>query len=62
MSVACLTADMDEHVAESPYQVTMLPGPPSAKHTLVHGPGRQAAAVGTEARFEVEARDAHGNR
>ena len=55
-------ADMDEHVADSPYQVMVLPGLPSAQHSVVDGPGRRAAVVGTEASFEVEARDAHGNR
>ena len=49
-------------MAESPYQVVVLPGLPSAQHSVVDGPGRRAARVATEASFRVEARDAHGNR
>ena len=55
-------ADMVEHVASSPYEITVVPGPASARHTVISGPGRQAAMTGSEARFEVEARDAFGNR
>ena len=55
-------ADMDEHVAESPYEVTVAPGLPSAKHSVISGAGRRAGAVGAEACFEIEARDMHGNR
>lgn len=58
----CLPADMDEHVADSPYQVTVLPGPPAAQRSVIDGLGRRAAHVGTKASFEIEARDAHGNR
>ncbi len=57
-----MLADMDEHVADSPYQVIVLPGLPSAQHSIIDGPGRRATSVGTEASFEVEARDAYGNR
>ena len=57
-----MLADMDEDVAESPYQVTVLPGPPSAQHSVIDGPGRRAAIAGSAASFEIEARDAHGNR
>ena len=53
---------MEEHVAGSPYEVTVVPGPASASHTVISGPGRQAAVTGSEARFDVEARDAFGNR
>lgn len=55
-------ADMEEHVAGSPYEVTVVPGPASARHTVISGPGRQAAVTGSKARFDVEARDAFGNR
>ena len=56
------SADMEEHVAGSPYDITVVPGPASARHTVISGPGRQAALTGKEARFEVEAKDAFGNR
>ena len=49
-------------MAGSPYEVTVVPGPASARHTVISGPGRQAAVTGSDARFEVEARDAFGNR
>ena len=57
-----MNADMDEHVAESPYEVTVAPGLPSAKHSVISGAGRRAGAVDAEACFEIEARDMHGNR
>ena len=55
-------ADMEEHVAGSPYEITVVPGPASARYTVISGPGRQAAVTGSKAGFEVEARDAFGNR
>lgn len=50
-----------EHVADSPYQVQVEPGPPAPLHSTVTGQGRRAAAAGCLASFEVVARDAHGN-
>ena len=49
-------------MAGSPYEITVVPGPASARHTVISGAGRQAALTGSEARFEVEAQDAFGNR
>lgn len=49
-------------MAASPYEVTVVPGRPSAKRTVISGPGRRGSIVGSKACFEVEARDAHGNR
>uniref|UniRef100_A0A383V7D2 MORN repeat-containing protein n=1 Tax=Tetradesmus obliquus TaxID=3088 RepID=A0A383V7D2_TETOB len=50
-----------EHVADSPYPTRLLPGPPSARHSTVSGPGRHTATAGALAAFYVTARDAHGN-
>lgn len=50
-----------EHVADSPYRVAVLPGPPSARHSTVTGAGRRRAVAGCVATFEVVARDAHSN-
>ena len=49
-------------MAGSPYEIIVVPGPASARHTVISGPGRQAAVTGSEARFDVEAQDAFGNR
>jgi hypothetical protein len=48
-------------VADSPYPVRLLPGPPSARHSTVSGPGRHTAAAGTAVAFDVTVRDAYGN-
>ena len=49
-------------MASSPYDIIVVPSQASARHTAISGPGRQAALTSSEARFEVEARDAFGNR
>jgi hypothetical protein len=41
--------------------VQVHPGPPSARHSSVTGPGRRAAAAGSKAEFSVVLRDALGN-
>lgn len=50
-----------EHVADSPYPIKVLPGPPSARHSTVTGAGKYTATAGATAEFTVEVRDAYGN-
>jgi hypothetical protein len=57
-----LHADMEEHVAESPYPVRVLPAKPSLKHCAVSGEGRRSAKAGHDTTFIIEARDRYGNR
>lgn len=52
----------DEHVAQSPYPLRVLPARPAALCCAVEGPGRSAAVAGRPAEFTVEARDEFGNR
>ncbi len=52
---------MRQHVADSPYQVDVLPGPPMARHSTVEGKGRNHAVASCSARFQVVLRDAYGN-
>ncbi|KIZ07366.1 hypothetical protein MNEG_0592 [Monoraphidium neglectum] len=49
------------HVADSPYPLRVLPGPPCAARCTAEGAGRRAAAAGERATFSVVARDAFGN-
>ena len=51
----------DEHVADSPYPVRILPGRPSPRRCGISGEGHRKATVGAEAFFFVDAIDRHGN-
>lgn len=50
-----------EHVGDSPYPVSVRPGPPCPRASSVSGAGRSCAVAGAAAEFEVAFRDAHGN-
>lgn len=52
----------EEHVAQSPYPLRVLPAWPSARRCEVAGAGRSSAVAGQLAEFEVVAHDEHGNR
>lgn len=52
----------DEHVAQSPYPLRVLPARPTAKCCAVEGSGRSAAVAGRPAEFVVEVCDEYGNR
>lgn len=49
-------------MADSPYDVRVVPARPSVKHCTVVGDGRRNTTVGRPAHFIVEARDEFGNR
>jgi hypothetical protein len=57
-----ITLGVEEHVAQSPYPLRVLPAPPCVKRCRVEGGGRCGAVAGVTARFEVEACDEFGNR
>eukprot|EP00878_Enallax_costatus_P043832 GHUV01051923.1.p1 GENE.GHUV01051923.1~~GHUV01051923.1.p1 ORF type:complete len:179 (+),score=30.43 GHUV01051923.1:306-842(+) len=59
--LALVVAGEGEHVADSPYPIKILPGPSSARHSTVSGPGRYAATAGATADFSVQVKDASGN-
>lgn len=51
-----------DRVADSPYSVKVVPGPPVARKSTVSGLGRMEAVVGEAANFIIEGRDQYGNR
>jgi len=57
-----LSAGEGEHVADSPYPVLLVPGPPHPRRCLVTGSGRSVAVAGSAAAFEVVLQDEYGNR
>jgi len=57
-----VTIGDDELVAESPYQVEVVPGKPCPRRTVVAGSGLGGGKVGEKSSFTVEARDRHDNR
>ena len=60
-NVVVVCSGDDEVVADSPYTITALPGPPVGNKCSVEGPGRRAAVAGAQADFTVYVRDAYGN-
>ena len=51
----------DEHVADSPYVVRVLPGRPFPRRCRIKGEGHRVAELGVKACFSVEALDRFGN-
>lgn len=51
----------DEHVADSPYVVKVLPGRPFPRRCCIKGKGYRVAELGAKACFSVEALDRFGN-
>jgi len=51
----------DEHVADSPYIVKVLPGRPFPRRCCIKGKGYRVAELGAKACFSVEALDRFGN-
>ena len=51
----------DEHVADSPYVVKVLPGRPFPRRCHIKGEGHRVAELGVKACFSVEALDRFGN-
>lgn len=49
-------------MAHSPYPLRVLPARPSAKRSVVSGPGRSAALAGSPAHFTIAACDEYNNR
>jgi len=62
MHLCCLLAGDGEHVADSPYPVLLVPGPPHPRNSLVTGSGRSLAVAGSAATFDIIVQDAYGNR
>lgn len=60
--LASTAAAGDEHVAQSPYPLRVLPARPAAKRCAVEGSGRSAAVAVRPAEFVVEVCDEYGNR
>lgn len=54
--------DVEEHLADSPYPLLVLPDKPSPNHSTVTGNGRRTATAEQAASFSIEARDQFGNR
>lgn len=59
--LSVLTEIGQEHVADSPYPVRLLPGAPCYKTSLVRGEGKMLGKCGQEAKFEILIRDKFGN-
>ncbi|WPT17929.1 Radial spoke head 10-like protein B [Picochlorum sp. SENEW3] len=59
--LSVLTEIGQEHVADSPYPVRLLPGAPCYKTSLIRGEGKAWATCGQEAKFEILIRDKFGN-
>ncbi|DBB01026.1 TPA: hypothetical protein ACH3X1_000926 [Trebouxia sp. C0004] len=57
-----ITIGGEEHVAESPYSVRLLPVQPVPRKCTVIGPGRIHSTTGELAEFFIEGRDQFGNR
>ncbi|KAI7844470.1 hypothetical protein COHA_001973 [Chlorella ohadii] len=57
-----ITVAGDEHVAQSPYPLRVLPARPATKRCTVEGSGRSAAVAGRPAEFAVQVCDEFGNR
>lgn len=51
----------EEHVADSPYPVRILPGRPHPRRCVISGDGLRCATTGVETSFSVRAFDSHGN-
>ena len=57
-----ITVGPEEHVADSPYPLRVLPAKPCTRRSVVAGAGRGAATTGAPAAFTVAAHDEFGNR
>ena len=59
---SCVGSGGEERVADSPYELRVLPQHPVTRKCTVTGSGRSQATAGEPAEFYVEDRDQYGNR